>query len=91
MNNTALIIIPIPPDIPMPRYRLFQRVQFATEIYQGTGQVTGLEWVASAPANLTELEAGWSYRVNCDGATSSDPAPCFFEEELAPSPCGWGC
>ena len=84
-TDISLLLIPLPPDIPMPRYRLFQHVQFDTEIEQGTGRITGLEWVASAPC-LRDSESSWLYRVERDGNESSDPAPCFLEEELMLSP-----
>ena len=59
MNHCAVIVLPIPPNIPMPRYRLFQPIQ--TE--DGAGTIVGLHYLAESEY----VEVGWHYAIQTTG------------------------
>lgn len=58
MNQCAVIILPIPPHIPMPRFRLFKSVQFEGN----SGEVIGLQYIAES----AYIETGWHYAVKVE-------------------------
>lgn len=62
MNHCAVIVLPIPANIPMPRYRLFQQIQ--TE--DGTGTIVGLQYLSES----AYVEVGWHYAVQVKGSAA---------------------
>lgn len=60
--DCAVIVLPIPANIPMPRYRLFQAIR--TEDGQGT--IVGLQYLAESEY----VETGWHYAIQVEGAAA---------------------
>jgi len=60
-TTTRTITFDLPPEIPAPKFKLFDRVQYGDRV----GAIVGLEYTTFENALLLDLtECGWSYFVS---------------------------
>lgn len=78
----TLLVMEIPSNVPMPRFRLFQRVRaddYAGSTYTGT--IVGFYWMSSAIAQRLEMDAGWAYHIAPDTGRE-DASETVYEDDL---------